>query len=299
MTKKVTGWSASTVAKVYRQVDADILVSLDLPPSSTDTPAQRRKKRQSTISNLRWLSSEFEPERLMPVIHGATIGEIQDSCAAVQKISPRPHWIGLGGLVPMLRQFGRREMGSSRARYDHFSTSLATVRRAFPYSLVHVFGAGAPRSCLAAFALGAHSADSQAWRQAAGFGSIYVPGKGQRILEWTRPHKRPRPIVDVDDRRLLAACTCPACRRYRTRDLRIRQLKDGFEARSIHNAWVLREEVNALRDAARVGNLKSFLEGRLPKTWLEIVLQNWSEKPTEVVTSAAVESRNASSPVAL
>ena len=120
--------------------------------------------------------------------------------------------------------------------------------------------------------MGAHSADSHAWRQAAGFGSIYLPGKGQRILEWNKPHKRPRPLIDDDDRRLLGECTCPACRLHDCIEDRISGLKGSFEPRSIHNAWVLNQEVCALRTAVQEERVPFLLESRLPTSWLEIVL---------------------------
>ena len=93
-------------------------------------------------------------------------------------------------------------------------------------------------------------------------------------MEWVRLNKQPRPIVDDEDRGLIAACHCPVCRLDDNPEARIQRLKAGFEARSIHNAWILDGEVAAFRTAAQDGCLHSFLQGRLPKTWLEIVVQN-------------------------
>jgi tRNA-guanine family transglycosylase len=209
----------------------------------------------------------------MPVVHGRTILEIEASCAAIQAVSPRPRWIGIGGLVPLLKLLGRSgKHPTQRHKNEHFLSIIRSVKQAFPHSIMHVFGAGAPRSCLAAFAMGAHSADSQGWRQAAGFGSIFLPGKGQRILEWNKATRRPRPLVDEEDRHLLAACRCPACIGLGSPDERIQLLKSGFEPRSIHNAWVLYHEVAGIRLALREGRLATFLAGRLPQHWFDIVL---------------------------
>ncbi|WP_354124612.1 hypothetical protein [Bradyrhizobium sp. LA6.10] len=273
MRMQAKGWSAARVADIYRRVDADVLVSLDHPTLGSDSTACRRRKRHLTIDNLRQLSAEFGPDKLMPVIHGSTIAQIEDSCGAVQAITPRPRWIGVGGLVPFLKQLGRKGLSASeRRRNEHFSAVIWTVRKAFPHSLVHILGLGAPRSCLAAFAMGAHSADSQGWRQAAGFGSIYLPGRAQRILEWNKPTKRPRPVINEQDRVLLAACECPVCRGHDRLEDRITILRSGFEPRSVHNAWVLHQEVCALRSAERKNRVSSFLSSRLPPTWAEIIL---------------------------
>ena len=176
-----------------------------------------------------------------------------------------------------MKQLGRKGTApSARQRQEYYCAIISTVRKAFPHSLVHIFGAGAPRSCLAAFAMGAHSADSQGWRHAAGFGSIFLPGKGQRILEWNRPHKRPRPVIGADDRKLLADCSCPACRNYDDVEDRILRLKSSFEPRSVHNAWVLYQEVAALRTALLENSVPSFLASRLPQEWVKTILASYS-----------------------
>jgi tRNA-guanine family transglycosylase len=273
MRTQAKDWSAARIADIYRRVDADVLVSLDHPMLSNDSAACRRRKHRLTIDNLGRLNAQFGPDRLMPVIHGHTIAQIEDSCAAIHAISPRPRWIGVGGLVPFLKKLGRKGLApSERRRNEHFSAVIWTVRKAFPHSLVHMLGVGAPRSCLAAFAMGAQSADSQGWRHAAGFGSIYLPGKAQRILQWERPTKRPRPIIDEEDRTLLAACACPACQKRDKLEDRIRLLGSSFEPRSVHNAWVLNQEITAFRSALRNNRVASFLSSRLPPSWAEVIL---------------------------
>lgn len=270
MTQNVPGWSVRRVAEVYRRLDADVLVSLDHPALASDDTSVRARKRRLTITNLSKLAGEFGADRLMPVIHGVTTREVERNCIAVQKIVERPTWVGMGGLVPILKLLGRNGSGAKRP-HDHFAAALAIVRQAFPRSLIHIFGAGSPRSCLAAFAMGAHSADSQGWRQAAGFGSIYLPGKGQRILEWNRPDPRPRPIIDDDDRQLLQRCICPFCRNHIRIESRVRLMSKSFEARSIHNAWILRQEVTEFRSAVSRKREATFLEGRLPRSWLRVL----------------------------
>ncbi len=94
----------------------------------------------------------------------------------------------------------------------------------------------------------------------------------QRILEWNKPTQRPRPLIEDEDRQLLAACTCPVCFNLESLDERILRLKSGFEPRSIHNAWVLYHEVAGIRLALRQDNLAMFLARRLPQYWLDIVL---------------------------
>lgn len=272
MMREAPGWTAKRVAMIYRELDADVLVSLDHPPTSDDTPAERRKKQRRTLANLSLLADEFGRERLMPVVHGLTIPEIEENCAAVHAIVSRPHWIGVGGLVPLLKHLGKGARPSSVALQQRLGEVLGIVRRRFPHARLHVFGAGAPRSCLAAFAMGADSADSQGWRQAATFGSIYVPGKAQRILEWKHDHTQPRPLIDRDDRKFLGACPCPSCRRFPTAAKRIAELKRSFEPRAMHNAWVLRNEIKLYRAAKSEAALRRLLASRLPKSLYDVTI---------------------------
>lgn len=272
MKQELPGWTVSRVAKIYHRLNVDVLVSLDHPPMRHETMRRRRAKRQRTLRNLEVMANEFDAEKLMPVVHGITLEEVEKCCLGVKEIVRRPRWIGAGGLVPLLRQLGFAGRHSSVGMQQHLGEVIAIVRRHFPDSLVHIFGAGSPRSCLAAFAMGADSADSQGWRQAAGFGSIYLPGRGQRILEWSRPGKQPRPIVDAGDLELLSVCRCPVCRRSPDIGQRIAVLKQNFEPRAVHNAWVLQDEVRLFRRARSERAVRSLLESRLPKALFDVTV---------------------------
>jgi hypothetical protein len=89
------------------------------------------------------------------------------------------------------------------------------------------------------FAFGADSADSIGWRQAAGFGSVFLPMKSQRLVVWDRGSRPPRKMLDDADLEQLSDCSCPICGCRPSLSSRLRALRSGFHNRAIHNAWTL------------------------------------------------------------
>jgi hypothetical protein len=184
---------------------------------------------------------------------------------------PYPNWIGMGGIVPLLQRSGFTRRAVSGTPQAIIADTVRTVRSYFPRSILHAFGAGSIQTMLALFGLGAQSADSIGWRQAAGFDSIYLPGRNQRLLSWERESPRPRPIIDESDKLLLAGCGCPSCRPLDRVGQRISNLAAGFEQRSLHNLWVLRAEIEAFVAARSAGREKDFLRGRLSDAWMSVI----------------------------
>jgi tRNA-guanine family transglycosylase len=272
MKNNAKSWTAKRVSAVYERVDADIVVALDIPPSLEDEPKVRGQKHRRTLRNLAVLAPKFG-SRLMPVVHGRTPNEVERSCEGIRREVPKPVWIGVGGLVPLLHRTGFNRTDSANSPQSVIASTIHIVRSYFPAALLHVFGVGSIQTMLALFGLGAQSADSIGWRQAAGFGSIYIPGKSQRLLSWKMESKRPRPLISEADRYLLAKCECPVCRTIPQLQQRLRRLNTGFEPRSLHNLWVLRNEVIALAASRRENQEVEFLSRRLSDAWMSVVLR--------------------------
>ncbi len=256
--------------RVYDRVPADIVVSLDHPPSTNADKAERSALRRKTQRNYRRLQDIVMPERLMPVLHGHCPEELRRSCDAVQSVCPEPRYVGLGGLVPLLRSGGtpaqfryRRSDGSLGDRADWVAEALAFVRGRFRNSMVHVFGVGSAVTAIAVMALGADSADSLSWRRAANFGAVLLPGRSERFPTLTPHRARSRPVLSEDDLALLAECGCPVCRSSRSVSDAVAGLARCYEMRAIHNAWTVVSEVAAFRSAIRHRQVTTFVKSRL------------------------------------
>jgi queuine/archaeosine tRNA-ribosyltransferase len=261
-----TKWSAKVVGNFIQAIDAQIFVSLDYPPSAGDDQDARRRKIRASTKNFEYLSDRFPTRTIMPVIHGRSLAEIDYSIEMLLRSLREPQWIGLGGIVPLLQN--RRISGEvALLGSERFiGLSVRAIRKAFPRAIIHAFGAGGTRTFPAMFALGADSADSIGWRQAAGFGSIFLPMKSQRIVVWAKNAKQPRKMLDASDREQIDACGCPICRSRSSTSSRIAAFKRGFHNRAIHNAWTLCNQFRAW-PYSRSGMLALLADGAFGPKW--------------------------------
>lgn len=232
-------WTARVVGDLIENIDAQIFVSLDLPPRREDSAEVRRQKILISNRNFRTLSDRFPKKVIMPVIHGRTFREIELSLTTLQKIIESPKWVGLGGIVPLLQHRQVSREISQMSPEVFIAKALSMIRLVFPKTKIHAFGAGGTRTFPAIFALGGNSADSIGWRQAAGFGSIFLPLKSQRVIKWNADARPPRKILGEDDLVQLRSCACPTCAPLGSIETQINDLSTSFRSRSIHNAWVI------------------------------------------------------------
>jgi 7-cyano-7-deazaguanine tRNA-ribosyltransferase len=255
---------------VYKAIDADVFAALDVPPRPGDSHAVRTAKWRSTLTNLDRMISLFGDSRLMPVVHGRTLAEINRACADIRARTAVPRVVALGGMVPFLRGYisgrtfkYRRRDGTTGSGADFVVDALSVCKLQFPESRVHVFGVGSPTTALALLALGADSVDSLAWRRAAGYGTIFLTGCAERIVSRkVRRHGSSRPCLSPMDRCLLRDCQCPICSRCSRLQGQLRILGRSYVARGVHNVWTLLVEENALLTASRTGTLSPFLASR-------------------------------------
>ena len=223
MTKRDLKWDACRVSQLYSRLDADHLVSLDVPPNGLDSQIDRSYKYDETISNLEQLADRFG-NRVVPVIHGTNLDEVEKNCLRTARVCPSPGLVGIGGLVPTLQKSGSIRNAENNIPHKWISDVVRCVRSHFPCSPLHLFGVGSLHTVLAVFALGVQSVDSIGWRQAAGFGSVYIPGRHRRLLTNRRRVRLCRPFASCEDLEILAACICPECRGSEQRGSNIERL---------------------------------------------------------------------------
>ncbi len=244
MMRTKAGLNVHDLASIYESCGADLVVSLDQPATSCDSLDEQRRKHRATLENLNVLADTVDHYRLVPVIHGPSLCDIHRNALACAKIVTGPRLVALGGLVPTLRNSGNRPEEVIRK----LIAAVSAAKAAFPESRVHILGAGAPRTLTYALTAGASSVDSIGWRRAAGFGTIFLAGRGERFVEHL-PRARPRSriVLRGDDLEALARCTCPPCREARDVDARIAILASHYMPRAAHNAWTLHTEATKLK----------------------------------------------------
>lgn len=234
-----TNWTVRNVGDLIEKIEADVFVSLDLPPHVQDDNTIRRRKIRASSKNFGLLTERFPGKTIMPVIYGRTVEEIELSISGIVQQNKNPTWVGLGGIVPLLQnRLPSKEISAAGAEV-FIGRALAMIRRAFPTVKIHAFGAGGTRTFPAVFALGADSGNSIGWRQAAGFGSIFLPLKTQRAVIWNDSKGPPRKVLDESDIAQIDVCRCPACGSMNSTAKRVSLLKKSFYYRALHNAWTI------------------------------------------------------------
>ncbi|MBB4376479.1 hypothetical protein [Bradyrhizobium sp. SBR1B] len=262
-------WSVRHVSSAIEEIQADIFVTLDLPPHRSDGARDRMRKIRRSVMNYELLSERFPEKIIMPVVHGRTRAEVEVCLDLIASISSRPRWVGIGGVVPLL--LGRRQLADWEGSPESFiAMCVQATRSRFQRSKIHVFGAGGTRTFPAMVALGADSADSIGWRQAAGYGSVFLPLKSQRIVSPGADMRAVRKILGRTDAADVMRCGCPICTKSATFRGRIALFKKSFHNRSIHNAWVIGNQfLHWPRTRADLSVLVS--EGGLGPRWASAV----------------------------
>jgi tRNA-guanine family transglycosylase len=261
-----------SVERIYSRLRADIVVSLDHPPSLSDDRPTRARRRARTVANLDRLCNVVPLQRLMPVVHGLNLEDLRRACDGVYSICPEPRQIGVGGLVALIRAGGAakgfeysRDDGSSGDSADLVADTLGVVRRSFPRAMVHLFGVGSTTTAIAALALGADSVDSLGWRRAAAFGTVLLPGRSERFPTFDPRRLPSRPVVAETEFPLVEACKCPACGSLFGLSARLQALASSYKVRAVHNAWTLLTEVKSLRTAILNGSANEFFRSRIDR----------------------------------
>jgi tRNA-guanine family transglycosylase len=270
MGRRELQWSMKEIKRIYCQLPAEILVSLDHPPSPNDDKVTRRRLRRKTAENLKVMRDFVPAERFMPVIHGHSVREVQNSCDLVRRLCPDIAQVGIGGLVPLIcsgglvrKFFYVKRNGMIGDRGDWMSDVLDIVRQAFPSALVHVFGIGSATTAIGVLALGADSVDSFSWRRVANYGAILLPGRSERFPTLREDRVASRPVIGDADLPLLRQCLCPVCRATPNVRKRLGLLSQCYKLRAVHNAWTVLAEVAEFRKAVQKNQALTFLKSRL------------------------------------
>ena len=256
-------WTVKVVGDLIEKVDADIFVTLDLPPSLNDSASDRKKKINCSMRNFRILRERFPNKTMMPVVHGRTRRELELSLRLLEEDASTLDWVGLGGVVPLLQRRHTRDLAEAPECF--IATALTLIRETLPHSRIHVFGAGGTRTFPAVFAFGADSGDSIGWRQAAGYGSVFLPLKSQRVVTWNENKKPPRRLLDDSDLAQIEKCLCPICR-DKSVSQRLDALRGHFYERSIHNAWTLLHQAQYW-PRSRSALIRAISNGALGPNW--------------------------------
>jgi queuine/archaeosine tRNA-ribosyltransferase len=200
------------------------------------------------------VNESYRHDGYVPVIHVGLMLERYVVAMERDGLAERKQGIALGGIVPNLLR------APKALPYADVLGALARVRRAFASTPLHVFGLGGTATLHLAALLGIDSADSSGWRNRAARGIVQLPGRGDRMVANLGSWRGRTP--DAHEWETLAACPCPACRRFGVDGLKAGALH-GFCNRATHNLWVLLDEAREVDRRLGDGSYGGWFENHL------------------------------------
>ncbi len=217
--------SIEKVVERYRKLDADLFMSLDIPPR-TLCPEDRELVKQN-IENFDELRSRLEDREIVPVVHCYSPELMLEALDVYQSLGAKI--IAFGGAVPpSMARMGR---GSRLAPLIALAIVVKASKRP-----VHALGIGGSVTMYTVLkTLGAHSADSSSWRVKAAYGKVLVPGLGERYVGDGRA-RFGRVDMRSEDMELLKRSLEATGFPYMDR---LDEMLNTFRGRAIINAWII------------------------------------------------------------
>lgn len=218
----------------------DVGVVLDYPLSPKCDRNTSLMRMKETLKNTEQMVRKIEEKNkdtiIMPVIHGHDYDTVRWYIREINKIGDFEIY-GIGSLVPYAVNAKERKGG-----IYNVVRIVSLVRKLLPDKLIHVFGIGSSITMHLMFLAGANSVDSSAWRTKAAYGAIQLPGIGDRYIS---EKNKNRTKLKQYELKKLEECKCPACKSG------VDGLKNSFQLRAIHNAWVYNAELQKIRKLER------------------------------------------------
>lgn len=173
---KKAGIGVSELAQVYRQLNADYYISLDVPPLPENPPSLRKEKREKTFSYFQKLRQKLDTKakKIIPVIHyNSNLEKLDESVAKYSEYGC--NLFAIGGLVPYILT----QKGTKHARKKAV-LNIRYLRLLLEEKVLHIMGLGSPATIPLLNLLGISSTDSNSWRIKAAYGNIILPWRGER-----------------------------------------------------------------------------------------------------------------------
>ena len=222
------------IVQFQHDIGVDVGTFLDIP-TPPDAPRERAEE-DLRITLERAKEAEGIKEIAMnAAVQGSTYPDLRTYAA--RKLSEMNFEIHpIGAVVPLMESYRYRDL------VDVVVASKLGLR---PDRPVHLFGAGHPMIFALAVAMGVDLFDSASY-------ALYA--KDDRYLT---PEGTKR-LDELD----YFPCSCPVCSRYTPQELREMPKEERTRLLAIHNLWVIKEELNRVKQAIKEGTLWELVDER-------------------------------------
>ncbi|ASJ16784.1 tRNA-guanine(15) transglycosylase [Thermococcus chitonophagus] len=222
------------IIEFQHKIGVDIGTFLDIPTPPDAPRKQAEEDLKITLERARE-AEEIKGIPMNATIQGSTYTDLRRYAARVLsgmnfEIHP------IGAVVPLLESYRFREL------VDVVISSKIGLR---PDRPVHLFGAGHPIIFALAVAMGIDLFDSASY-------ALYA--KDDRYLT-------PQGTKRLDELEYFP-CSCPVCSRYSPQELREMPKEERTRLLAIHNLWVIREEIERVKQAIKEGELWRLVDER-------------------------------------
>ncbi len=226
-----------TIVKYEKTIGVDIGVILDIPTGTKMTYTEARQAVEETFKRAtEALTYIMDSEQLWVLpIQGAPYIDLL-TYSSIRAWRYPYHIHALGSPTVLLE------------KYDYAKiVELVGIARMFlpPQKPLHVFGVGHPMIIPFLVALGADLFDSA---------SYILYARDNRYMTETGTKR-------LDEISYLP-CNCPVCSRYTAEELKQLPYKERVEALALHNLYILRRELNLVKQAIKEGRLWELMEYR-------------------------------------
>jgi 7-cyano-7-deazaguanine tRNA-ribosyltransferase len=225
------------VAAFQADIGSDLAVTLDRPTGYPQTRKRAMDTVKYSLKNAKATLVEFGDRRTVWVgpVQGGLYGDLVRR-SAKDMVDAGFDYVALGSPVQVMEHY----------MFTDLVKMIMAARRAIPYATpLHLFGAGHPLTMSLAVALGCDTFDSASYILFARTGR-YMTRSGVATLQSMK----------------YLPCSCPVCTRTSVKDLLELEHNERTKQLSTHNLYVLREELEACKEAISEGRLWDLVEER-------------------------------------
>ncbi|AHF79965.1 tRNA guanosine(15) transglycosylase TgtA [Thermococcus paralvinellae] len=222
------------IIEFQHRIGVDIGTFLDIPT----VPDAPREKAEEDLRITLERAKEAEGVKQIPMnatVQGSTYLDLRTYAA--KKLSEMNFEIHpIGAVVPLMESYRYRDL------VDVVIASKLGLR---PDRPVHLFGAGHPMIFALAVAMGIDLFDSASY-------ALYAKDDRYLTPEGTKH------LSELE----YFPCSCPVCSRYMPQELKEMPKEERVKLLALHNLWVIREELNRVKQAIKEGELWRLVDER-------------------------------------
>ncbi|WP_297497158.1 tRNA guanosine(15) transglycosylase TgtA [Thermococcus sp.] len=222
------------IIEFQQGIGVDIGTFLDVP-TPPDAPREKAEEDLRITLERAKEAEEIKGIAMNAAVQGSTHLDLR--IYAAKKLSEMDFEIHpIGAVVPLMESYRYRDL---------VDVVIASKQGLRPDRPVHLFGAGHPMIFALAVAMGIDLFDSASY-------ALYAKDDRYLTPEGTKK------LEELD----YFPCSCPICSRYTPRELRKMPRDERTRLLALHNLWVIREELNRVKQAIKEGTLWELVDER-------------------------------------